>query len=283
MTGLGSFCHITFYAIGAYTSAILTLKLGLPFGIGFFTGGLMAAGTAALLAWPTVRTRGPYFFITTFAFWAVMNVVFKHWDSVTQGTLGISNIPPIMGFTSVVPYYYIALIFAAVTIFIMYRLDRSRFGSELLALGDADDLAEVVGINVVRHRVLAFAIGAFFAGLAGSIYAHYIRFISPTTFGLWSTIYIVIWVVLGGERKVWGPIAGAASLTLVAELLRMSGVLQALLYAAALLIAVMTMPHGIAGLIDTRRARCAIKQPVETVNSERPNWRYWAARFFGKR
>lgn len=255
VTGLGSFCHVTFYGIGAYASAIFAIKLGLPFGICFLAAGLMAAVIAGLIGLPAVTTRGPYFFLISFAFWAVMDSVFKHWISMTGGATGLRGIPPIMGFGSVTPYYYITMVLAALTALIMYRLDRSRFGAELLAIGDADDLAEAIGINVVRHRVLAFVIGALFAGFAGSIYVHYAGFIAPANFSLWSTIYILVWCVVGGERKLWGPIAGATLLTLIAELLRMSGTLQAILYSAALLIVVMTMPRGIVGLVDTLRER----------------------------
>lgn len=266
ITGLVSFCHATFYAIGAYTSAILATRLGFPFGVCFLAAGIVPAVVAAVFAWPAVRARGAYFFIVSFAFFMVMFSVIKHWPSVTQGVKGIHGIPPVMGLTTVTPYYYLALIVAAVTIFVMYRLDRSRFGRELLAIGDADALAEVIGINVVRHRVMAFAIGALFAGFAGSIYAHYIRFICPDSFPLWTTIYILIWCVLGGARKVWGPIVGAVMLTLIAEQLRLTGelipglvlltgVLQALFYAAVLLAVVMIMPQGIVGLVDTLRTR----------------------------
>jgi len=255
VTGLVSFCHISFFAIGAYTSAALATNLGLPFGVCFLAAGVMPAIIAAAFAWPAVRARGAYFFIITFALFLVIFVVTKHWESVTQGVRGIHGIPPVMGFTTVMPYYYIALVVTAFTIFAMYRLDRSRFGRELLAIGDSDDLAEVIGINVVRHRITSFAKGEILAGFAGSINSHYIRFICPESFPMWNTLYILIWCFLGGARKVWGPVAGAVLLTLIAELLRLTGVLQALFYAAALLTVVMTMPHGIVGLVDTLRTR----------------------------
>jgi branched-chain amino acid transport system permease protein len=252
-TGLVSLCHGTFYAIGAYTSALLAVRLGLPFWVCFVAAGIVPALVAAVFAWPAVRAKGAYFFIVSFAFFMVMFSVLQHWFSLTRGVEGIRNIPPMMGLTSVTPYYFLGLGVAAVTILAMYRLDRSRFGRELQAIGDDEDLAEVVGINVVRHRVIAFAIGALLAGFAGSIYAHYIRFIVPNSFPLWTTIYIFIWCFLGGGQKVWGPIAGAILLTFAAELLRLTGSTQALLYAGLLFVAVMAMPNGIVGLVDTLR------------------------------
>lgn len=257
VTGLVSFCHVAFYAIGAYISALLSTRLGLPFGICFLAGGIGAAVTAALLSLAASKVKGPYFFMVSFGFWGFTNTVFMQWRSVLGGEKGITGIPLIPGAETTTHYYYIILAFAALTIFIMYRLFRSRYGTELMAIGDAEDLAEISGINVVRHRVLAHAIGAGLAGLGGSIYAHYTGFICPSMFSFWFAIYIIIWCVVGGWRKFWGPIAGAVLMTLIAEFARMAGARQALVYAVALLIVIMTMPHGIAGLVDTLRARRA--------------------------
>jgi len=257
VTGLVSLCHITFYAIGGYTSAVLAVKFGLPPVIGFLAGGAVAALASTILILPAARVRGPYFFLISFAFWGVADSVFKHWKGVTGGQSGITGIPAIMGFESMTPYYYLILAFAAFTVFIMYRIHRSRFGIELTAIGDDDGLAEVSGINVLKHRTIAFAIGALFAGFAGSFYAHYESFICPTSFSMWSAIYVLIWCVVGGARKFWGPIVGAIAMTLVAELMRMVGTTQAIFYAVALLIIIMALPQGISGLVDTLRARFA--------------------------
>lgn len=264
VTGLVSFAHIAFYAIGAYTSALLAIKLGLPFGISFLAGGLVAAIMAAVIIWIGGRLRGPYFFLFSFAFLGVMDSIFSKWRDMTGGYNGVKGIPSIMGLEGVMPYYYIILAFAVLTIFIMYRLDRSRFGVELMAIGDADDLAEVTGISVVRHRALAFAIGALFAGFAGSLYAHYSGFIAPANFTIWFTVYILIWCVVGGPRKLWGPIVGAVVMTLIAEFLRMSGTMQAILYGVVLLTVLMAMPYGIVGLVDSLRIRSGKRRrPVE--------------------
>ncbi|GAI92562.1 unnamed protein product, partial [marine sediment metagenome] len=251
------------YAIGAYTSTILAIELGLPCGICFLAGGIVAAIFAALLILATSRVRGSYFFLISFGFLGVMNTVFMQWRSVTGGASGITNIPPIIsGFETVTNNYYIILAFTALAIFIIYLLDRSRFGSELVAIGEAEDLSEVIGINVLGYRVLACAIGALFAGFAGSLFAHYISFIAPTSFPMWTTIYILSWCVIGGVRKVWGPIVGAVLMTFIAEFLRMSGTMQAILYAAALLAAIMAMPDGIIGLVDNLRTRFGKPPPL---------------------
>jgi len=260
-TGLASFAHCTFYAIGGYTSALLAIKLGLPFGICFLAAGIVPALGAVFIGRLAVRLEDIYFFLVSFALFAVVDVVLKHWVSFTGGFDGISGIPPIMGLQGEIPYYYIIMTFIAVTMFILYRLDRSRFGAELLAIGAADNLAEAVGINVVRHRTLAFAIGALFAGFAGSLYAHYAGYINPTGFSFWLTVYILIWCAVGGYRKFWGPVAAAAVLTLVCESLRVTGTMQAVLYGVVIVIVITVMPHGIAGLVDTLRER-RVKAPI---------------------
>lgn len=255
VTGLGSFCHATFYALGGYASAILGQKVGLPYGLCLIAAGIVPAIFAVIIGWPSMRVKGPYFFLTTFAFFMVMDSVFRHWTRVTNGARGLTNIPGIAPIGTMRPYYYLAIALMAVTILVMYRLDRSRFGAELLAIGDDEDLAKSVGINVPLTRIIAFSVGAMFAGFAGSIYASYISFISPASFTLLSTIFVLIWVVIGGPRKLWGPIAGAVLMTFVAELLRMSGTLQAILYAIVLLVAILVIPQGLVGLVDDLRTR----------------------------
>ena len=255
LTGLYSFCHITFFAIGGYTSALLSTKLGYPVWICFIAAGVVAALFSMALIIPAARVRGVYFFLVTFGFLEVMNSVFLHWSSVTGGDAGILVSAPIIGAGTQTQDYFVILAFALITVLVMYRLERSRFGRELAPIGSAEGLASVSGINVLRNRILAFAIGAAFAGFAGSLFAHDAAYISANDFSWWGSVYILVWLVIGGERKMWGPILGAVLMTAVAEGLRMSGILQALLYSGALLLTVMVMPQGIVGLVDHIRAR----------------------------
>ncbi len=265
ITGLGSFCHISFYAVGAYTSAILATRLGLPFGVCFLAGGMMAAFTSLLLGWPAMRTRGAYFFIVSFGFFVIFYAILMNLHDITGGYAGIQQIPAIMGITTLPPHYYIILAFCAVTVFIMHRLDKSRFGRELYAIGDADHLAEVIGINILRHRLFAFGIGACFAGFAGSLHASYYAYIAPPAFSMISTIIILAWVVVGGSQKLWGPIVAAIALTLFAEITRLSGPLSGILYGVILFIFVMTMPRGIVGAVDILRERFRRRESLDAV------------------
>jgi ABC-type branched-subunit amino acid transport system permease subunit len=255
LTGLYSFCHITFFEIGAYTSALLSSRWGWPVWMCFLFAGLVAALFSMGLILPAARVRGVYFFLVSFGFLGVMDSVFTNWVRLTGGDAGVVVAAPIIGTGTQTQDYFVILAFAAVTVLFMFRLERSRFGRELAPIGSAEGLASVSGINVLRNRVLAFAIGAAFAGFAGSLFAHDAAFIAPTNFTMWGTIYILVWLVIGGSRKVWGPIAGAVVMTLIAEFLRMSGIMQALFYAGVLLLVVMAMPQGIVGLVDYIRAR----------------------------
>jgi branched-chain amino acid transport system permease protein len=269
LTGLYSFFHITFFAIGAYTSALLSSRLNYPVWICFVAAGVVAALFSMALMIPAARVRGVYFFLVSFGFLGVMDSVLTHWVALTGGDAGVVVYAPLVGTGTQTQDYFVILAFAAITILIMYRLERSRFGRELAPIGSAEGLASVSGINVLKNRVLAFAIGAAFAGFAGSLFAHDAAFIAPTNFTMWGTIYILVWLVIGGARKMWGPIVGAVAMTLIAEYLRMSGILQALFYAGVLLVAVMAMPQGIVGLVDAIRARFGRGTPA--VSEPHPN------------
>lgn len=267
LTGLYSFCHITFYAIGAYTSALLSTKLGWPVPVCFVAAGMVAALFSAALIIPAARVRGVYFFLVTFGFLGVMESVFLHWTSLTGGDAGVLVTATLIGSGTQTQDYFVILAFTVITIIVMYRIERSRFGRELAPIGSAEGLAAVSGINVLKDRVLAFAIGAAFAGFAGSLFAHDAAYISSNNFSMWGTIYILVWLTVGGARKMWGPIVGAVAMTLIAETLRMSGMLQALFYSGVLLVVVMAMPHGIVGLVDAVKARLARRDGTSGRNS----------------
>jgi branched-chain amino acid transport system permease protein len=257
LTGLYSFCHITFFAIGAYTSALLSSRVGLPVWFCFLAAGVVAAFFSVALIIPAARVRGVYFFLVTFGFLGAMESVFLHWTSFTGGDAGVLVDKPIIGTGTQTQDYFVILAFVLVTILIMYRIERSRYGRELAPIGSAEGLAAVSGINILKSRVFAFAIGAGFAGFAGSLFAHDAAYISSNNFSMWGTIYILVWLVVGGTRKMWGPIVGATAMTLIAELLRMSGIWQALFYSGVLLLVVLAMPQGIVGVVDKLRARLA--------------------------
>jgi branched-chain amino acid transport system permease protein len=264
-TGQISLAHAGFMAIGAYTSALLMMKLGLPFWATFLIGGIAAAITALLVGYPFVRVRRVYFAMLTLFTGAIIRYTIMEWRGLTGGTSGLLNIPPpnpivIAGlfnitFASKVPYYYLILVLVLISLLFLYRIDSSRVGRTLLAIQQGDFVAESVGINVTNFKVLAWCIGCFFAGIAGSFYAHYIRVLTPDSFGIIQAIYIVVYMVVGGRRKVSGAILGAFIFTLIPEVFRGLREYQPFVFVGLLFIVIYFLPGGLVDLPEAIRAR----------------------------
>jgi ABC-type branched-subunit amino acid transport system ATPase component/ABC-type branched-subunit amino acid transport system permease subunit len=251
-----SFCHGTFYGIGGYTVAILTAKAGLSFWLAFPIAGVMAGLAAVVIGYPALSTRGPYFFLMTFGFLMVMQAVFANFVSLTGGFSGIANIPPPEGISGISGFYYLTLVFAVLTVALFWVIDRSRWGLELRALGDSNDLAQAAGISRFRNMMLAFILGAVFAGFTGGIYASYITFVAPQSFNFWVSVYILTYAVIGGPRYFSGVIVGAIYITLLPIVFNWSQNLVALFVAASIVVIMMLFPEGIVGgLMRWKRER----------------------------
>jgi branched-chain amino acid transport system permease protein len=250
---------MAFSGIGAYTSAILTLKAGFPFWVAFPCAGLAAMIIAAVLAFPFVRVTGVYFAMLTMFLGEVVRLVIVEWSSLTGGVTGLTGIPPMgalslfgvtVDFGNVLPYSYFVLAIMLVTLLVLYRIDRSFLGTSLAAIEADEDVSASVGINVIKYKVIVFCIGSFFFGLAGSLLAHYMRLINSDSFSLFASIYVLIYVVAGGRKKFAGPIVGAVVLTLVPEISRVLKQYQPLIFVAVLFFVLFFMREG---LIDVPR------------------------------
>lgn len=256
-TGVLSLAHAAFMAIGAYISAVLTLKLGVSFWLALPIGGLAAALVALLLGYATLHVRGLFFGILSFAFCEIVSVTIAHIPAVggNEGLSGIPypgaiNIPGIrpLEFVGKIPFYYLILAIMLVTVVVVYRLERSRIGNVFAALQESPELARSLGVNIIRYQVTAFVIGSFFAGVAGAFYAHYAHFLSPSEFTVWKSIIIFLLMVIGGMRSVAGPIVGALFLTILPELARAAKVYESLIYALVVLTIVFFLPGGLISL-----------------------------------
>jgi len=247
-------------SIGGYTSALLVMKLGFSSWAGLLLGGLVTCGVALIIGYPFVRLRGIYFAMITLFFAEVVSLVITEWRSFTGGAMGILSIPrpnPIVlrglfrvDFTSRVDFYYFALVLVLVTLLMLYAIERSRVRLILLSVSQTDSLAESLGINTARVKVVAFSIGGFFAGIAGAFYAHYLTVLNPASFGFLFAIYTVIYITVGGTQRFSGPILGAFILTLIPELIRGLKEYHPLIFAAVLIVTIFFMPNGLAGLLD---------------------------------
>ena len=205
--------------------------------------------------------KGFYFLIGSFAAGEVIRLVWK-WSELTWlfgGPKGIKLIPPFpdipvlsIDFYDPVNYYYLCLIVVTVSLLILYRVERSRIGLTFHAIHWQDKLAELVGVDTFRYRMLAFVISSFFAGLSGALYAHYIGTVNPNRFSVEEMTYILIWAIVGGTATFYGPILGVVVLTILNEVvLRAIGVdeMRPMLYGAILILFILFLPNGLESLV----------------------------------
>ncbi len=251
--GQVSFAHPAFMAIGAYTSTMLVMNLGLPFWFTIFLAGFASGIVALLLGLPVLRLTGPYFFLATFAFLEVVRMILTHFYIPFGGPMGIYNIPPPnpigpINFSSISHFYYLILIVFVITLLVFYSLERSRFGQSWHAIGQSHDLAESLGINVMGYRVLAFVIACFFAGIAGACYAHYMTHMSPMEFGLTLSVDCIVWAVVGGMGSVFGPAVGAGILTFIPQLFKFTAEYEAGLSSVIFIIIILFLRGGLVSL-----------------------------------
>ncbi len=250
--------HAAFYGIGAYTSALLALKLGVPPWAGLFLGGLLAAGAGFLLGIPSLRLSGPYLAITTIGFAEILRLVAMNWVGLTRGSLGLYSIPPLPGFwgiefTTEQTFYYVALAGAALALFCFRRLTRSEFGLSLQAMREDEPGAESIGVDTNRFKLTVFTISAFFGGFAGALFAHYQRLISPDLLSLHETFQALTMTVIGGLGTLTGPVIGAVLLTFLSEGLRFVEDMvkidvRMIIYGTLLIVTILFMRGGIVGL-----------------------------------
>ncbi len=252
-SGQLSIGHAAFQAIGAYSAAVLVMRADLPFWLALPLAGLIAAFIAVIIGFPSLRLKGLFFALVTFAFAEILRVAFNSFGKgIFGGASGISAIPhpDIFGIdiTTKAAYYYLALVLMLVTVFVIYGIYKSRIGMTLVAISRADTLAESLGVNTMRHKVFAFAVCSFFAGVAGAFYATYIRHVSPESFTFWHSVYALVYVVVGGEGAILGPIIGACALSVLSQGFRTFGGYEPIVYGTALVLVVLFLPAGLISL-----------------------------------
>ncbi len=245
-TGQFSLGHAGFMAVGGYTAASFTLALSktlppaaMPFVFlaALALGGLMAALAGLAVGIPTLRLRGDYLAIVTLGFGEIIRVILQNMDSVGAAS-GLKGIP---GYTNL----FWAFALAAVTVFVVACLVNSTYGRGFIAVHDDEVAASAMGVNPVRYKVTAFVVGAFFAGIAGGLYAHHKQFLSPTGFDFMKSIDIVVMVILGGMGRTAGVIVAAVLLTLLPEFLRGFAEYRMIIYALLIVGLMIARPQGL--------------------------------------
>ena len=238
-TGQLSLGHAAFMSIGAYTSAILTAKLGMPFFVGIIGAALFAAIAGIIIGIPTLRLKGDYLAIATLGFGEIIRIVGLNNDYI-GGAVGLNDIPQYTSWF----WLYFAVV---VTIVIINNFIKSYNGRACISIREDEIASESMGVNTTYYKVLVFTIGALFAGIAGALYANFFYFIRPDSFGFMKSIDILVIVVFGGLGSVLGSIIGAISLTLISVFLQGIPQLRMVVYSLILFLIMLYRPHGLMG------------------------------------
>jgi branched-chain amino acid transport system permease protein len=272
-TGMLSLAQGAFFGIGAYASALLAIHFRTPFWLNFLAAGLACALIALPLAIPSLRLRRYSFVMCTLGFVVIGEAISKNWISLTRGDMGLSGVPrPVVGLWSsglvvskVPQYYYLALGLAAVGTLFLYWLVSSPAGRCMIAIRDDETLAESMGVPVWRYKLIVFAFSAMFAGMGGSIYAHYMTIVSPLIFQLYYSHTILIIVFGGGSGTIGGVLLGAFLFVALSEFLRIAPELRMVLYGLLLVVLVFRFPEGLGPLLIRLGARITARLRGETV------------------
>jgi branched-chain amino acid transport system permease protein len=255
--GLLDLGYIAFYAIGAYWTALVGTHFGVNFWILLPTSAVLAALFGVVLGYPTLRLRGDYLAIVTLGFGEIIRITLNNWRELTNGPMGIMNIPhptitvPGVGTLAfglnVRVYYFFVLVLAVLTVFVVRRLVHSRIGLAWKAIREDELAAGAMGVDVRRAKLLAFGLGAAFAGLAGSFFAGRAGFVSPESFTFAESVLVVCIVVIGGAGSLAGVILGALVFIALPELLREAARYRMLAFGVAMVTLALVRPQGLLG------------------------------------
>lgn len=250
-TGLLNLGFVAFYAIGAYSYALINTRLGLGFWSAIPFSLCITTLSGFLLAIPALRLRGDYLAIVTLGFGEIVRLVLNNWDSFTRGPNGIAYIDPpyLMGrdLGTLFIYYYLVLACVLITVLVMHRVRDSRTGRAWIAIREDETASSAMGIPVTRFKLYSFAFGAFWAGLAGSLFAAKMRFVSPESFTFMESVLIICMVILGGLGSIAGVIVGAIILIFLPEVLREVQLYRMLALGCGLVLMMIFRPQGLFG------------------------------------
>jgi len=259
-TGQINFGQAAFYGLGAYTTAIAT-KAGVPWIATPFLSVVIVTAASLVLGLPTLRLRTYYLAMTTIGFGEIIRLIIVHWEPVTGGTSGLRAIPGISVFglapQGQIQHYYLLIAVLALAVLVAVRIRHSSLGRAMIATKDSEIAAEQSGVDTTRIKLLAFMIGAIYAGLAGCLYASSIRFISPDSFSGTQAVLLMTMLIVGGMGSIAGCIIGAVALTILPEALRFMGQWYLVLYGLGVIAVIVMAPGGLASVASMIRMRQA--------------------------
>jgi branched-chain amino acid transport system permease protein len=262
--------HIVLYGVGAYTSGMLAKDLGVPVFAAIPLGGAMGALVGVLITLPLLRTKGWGFYIATYGLAELIRLSWLKFRNPFGGSTGIINIPwpPVIAgidFSEGIPYYYFCLAVMLAIMYMLYRIEKSQIGDTFKAISMDSELAASTGIDIPRHRLMACAIGGFFAGIAGGLLVHRLGAVDPKLFNIVTMMYLLIWVVVGGTGTFWGPVIGVSVMHTLFELSRPLIEIRPAFFGLTMIIVLIFLPGGIGSLISKTadRFRRPPVMPVE--------------------
>lgn len=275
--GLKTFGHHAFFGIGAYASALISKEFGLSPWLTIWIAAFIAVLFGLFIGLPILRIRSmAHVAIVTLGFAEIVRIVISNLETITRGEMGLWGIPFFEGFTlpwigavtfspaDKLPFYYLALALLVLTTACVSLLMRSKTGLAIIAMRDAEDAAESLGVNPTRQKLIIFAVSAFMVGIAGAFYAHYITILTPmAAVGIDLQILVIAMVLVGGISTISGPLVGALVLTGAVELLRALDDYRLLVYGAIIVLIIMFLPRGLVTLVGlgARRERTAPPPP----------------------
>ncbi len=271
ISGQISIAHGAFMGLGAYVSAILAKELAFVPWLTIPLGGLAALVVGVLAGYPLTRVRAIYFSMVSLFVGLALVALMGVFSQYTGGDIGLIGIPPLPAIaipglpeinfmSSKIPYYYFFLLLTLFCLLILHSLENSRVGMNWKAISQSHLVASSVGINEAGYRVLALAVGCFFAGIAGAGYAHYNMVLTRSSFGFLSSVNLLIYVLVGGTTSFFGPIVGTVVLVIVPETFRWMKTFTPFVFGGIMLLVVFFMPQGIAGLYDQIKHRFVEKR-----------------------
>ncbi len=274
--GQMSLGQAAFFGIGAYTSAWITTHLGWPVWPAMAAAVVLSALVGLAVGYPCLRLSGHYLALATIGFGIITQLVLINWKDVTNGSDGMTGIPaPTIGpwaIDTYGKYYYLVLVAVLLCAYIAWRIKTTRVGRALEAIRENELAARATGIDATRYKIVAFILAGAYAGLAGSLLAHDIKFVSPDSYSFDQSVVFLVMLVLGGSSSIGGAILGAVILTALPEVLRPLKGSYIMVYGAAVVAMIIFMPRGLVGLVDAVRARferrAAPPLPTTTVASE---------------
>ena len=255
--------HAAFFGLGAYSSGVLTVKFGFNPWVAFGAGIFITTCVAYIIGIPSLKLKGHYLAMATLGFGIIIQIIFVQWRAMTEGPSGLVDIPGIsiggLELNTDFKYYYFVWAFVAIGIFFSLNIVHSRVGRALKALNKKEIGAEAMGVNTAKYKIQIFVLSAIYASMAGSLYTHYITFLSPEGFTFHFSILILVMAVFGGLTNIWGGVVGAVSLTILPEFLRAYKDYDIIAYGIILIIVMMFMPNGILGVLESAIHRIRVK------------------------